>query len=45
MTVGITVMPEQGGQGGHWLPRYLSDQLTLFQPGRADYRGDNLPCY
>ena len=28
----------RGGQGGHWLPPpYLADQLTLFQPGRADY--------
>ena len=22
-----------GGQGGHWPPQYLADQLTLFQPG------------
>ena len=22
----------RGGQGGHWLPQYLADQLTLFQP-------------
>ena len=28
----------RGGQGGHWPPpQYLADQLTLFQPGRADY--------
>ena len=26
-------MPESGGQGGHWPPQYLTDQLTLFQPG------------
>ena len=32
-----TVMPEPGGQGGHWPPQYLADQLALFQPGRADY--------
>ena len=24
-------------RGGHWTPQYLSDQLTLFGPGRADY--------
>ena len=31
-------MPEPGGgQGGHWPPQYLADQLTLFEPGRADY--------
>ena len=29
------VMPEPGGPGGP--PQYLADQLTLFQPGRADY--------
>ena len=27
----------RGGQGGHWPPQYLADQLTLFEPGRADY--------
>ena len=27
----------RGGQGGHWPPQYLADQLTLLQPGRADY--------
>ena len=26
-----------GDQGGHWSPQCLADQLTLFQPGRADY--------
>ena len=26
-----------GSQGGHWPPQYFSDQLTLFEPGRADY--------
>ena len=33
------VMPEPGGPGhwGHWPPQYLADQLTLFEPGRADY--------
>ena len=30
-------MPELGGPGGPWPPQYLADQLTLFQPGRADY--------
>ena len=29
------VMPEPGGKQG--APQYLADQLTLFQPGRADY--------
>ena len=29
------VMPELGGQGGHWPPQYLADQLTLFQPGEG----------
>ena len=24
-------------QGCHWQPQFLADQLTLFQPGRADY--------
>ena len=23
--------------GGHWPPQYFADQLTLFEPGRADY--------
>ena len=27
----------RGGQGGHWPPQYLVDQLTLFQPGRGDF--------
>ena len=27
----------RGGQGGHWPPQYFADQLTLFEPGRADY--------
>ena len=27
----------RGGQGGHWPPQYLADQLTLFQRERADY--------
>ena len=26
----------RGGQGGHWPPQYLADQLTLFQPWGAD---------
>ena len=30
-------VPEPGGQGDHWPPQYLADQLTLFKPGRADY--------
>ena len=30
-------MPEPGGPGGPLAPQYLSDQLTLFEPGRADY--------
>ena len=25
------------GQGSHWPPQYFADQLTLFEPGRADY--------
>ena len=29
----VAVMPELGGQGGHWTPQYLADQLTLFQLG------------
>ena len=33
----MTVMPEPGGPGGPLAPQYLADQLTLFQPGRADY--------
>ena len=32
-----TVMPELGGPGGPLASQYLADQLTLFQPGRADY--------
>ena len=27
----------RGGQGGHWPPQYFADQLTLFEPGRAEY--------
>ena len=27
----------RGGQGGHWPPQYFADQLTLFEPGRADF--------
>ena len=32
-------MPEPGTPGGPvaWPPQYLEDQLTLLQPGRADY--------
>ena len=26
----------RGGQGGHWPPQYLADQLTLFRPWGAD---------
>ena len=26
-----------GGQGGPLAPQYFLDQLTLFEPGRADY--------
>ena len=35
----LAVVPEPGGggQGGHWPPQYLADQLTLFEPGGADY--------
>ena len=33
----ISVMPELGGPGGPWPPQYLTDQLTLFQPGEADF--------
>ena len=34
-----TVMPELGVPGGDhcWPPKFLADQSTLFQPGRADY--------
>ena len=32
-----SVMPEPGGPGGPWPHQYLADQLTLFEPGRADY--------
>ena len=32
-----SVMPEPGGPGGPLAPQYLADQLTPFQPGRADY--------
>ena len=35
-----SVMPELGGlgrPGDHWPSQYLADQLSLFQPGRADY--------
>ena len=34
---GCSVVPEAEGPGGHWPPQYLADQLTLIQPGRADY--------
>jgi hypothetical protein len=30
----IAVVPEPGEPGGH---QYFADQLTLFEPGRADY--------
>ena len=30
-----SVKPEPGGQGGHWPPQYLADQLTLFQLGEG----------
>ena len=30
-------MPEPERGGGHWPLQYLTDQLTLFQPGREDY--------
>jgi hypothetical protein len=31
-------MPEPGARGATAPPpKYLADQLTLFQPGRADY--------
>ena len=35
----LTVMPEPGGPGGPLPPppQYLADQLTLFEPRRADY--------
>ena len=32
-----TVVPEPGGPGGPLAPQYFADQLTLFEPGRADY--------
>ena len=33
-----TVVPEPGGaKGATAPPQYLSDQLNLFEPGRADY--------
>ena len=31
----VAVMPEPRGQGGHWPPHYLADQLTLFQLGEG----------
>ena len=32
------VMPEPGGPGGPLAPpQYFADQLTLFEPGRADH--------
>ena len=37
----VAVMPELGGQGGHWTPQYLADQLTLFQLGG----GHIIPTY
>ena len=27
----------KGGGGGHWIPQFLADQLTLFKPGGTDY--------
>ena len=33
----VAVVPEPGGPGGSLAPQYLADQLTLFEPGRADY--------
>ena len=36
-TLHCPVMPKPRGQGGHSLSQYLADQLTLLQPGRADY--------
>ena len=30
-------MVEAGGGGGAFVPQILADQLTLSQPGRADY--------
>ena len=33
----LTVMPLAGGQGGFYPTRNLGVQLTLFQPGGADY--------
>ena len=30
-------MPKPGGAGGPVAPQYMPDQLTLFEPGRADY--------
>ena len=35
--IGLQWCRNRGGQGGHWPPQYLADQLTLFEPGRADY--------
>ena len=34
---GHPVMPELERPGGPLAPQYLADQLTLFEPGRADY--------
>ena len=31
------VMPEPGGQGGHWPLQYLSDLLTLFEQEMSEY--------
>ena len=28
---------KHSGGRGHWFPQYFADQLTLFEPGRADY--------
>ena len=33
----ITVVPEPGRPGGPLAPQYFAEQLTLFEPGRADY--------
>ena len=35
-TLGNTEMPEEGA-GGQFPAPFLADQLTLFQPGGADY--------
>ena len=35
MTVGITVMPEQGGQGGHWLPKKFGRPVNPIPTGEG----------